>query len=119
MNNIKYITKKDFEKVRSIVEAEIEKIPSSHNRIRFERETELFREYIKKIPSRSEGKATLVLYTKTENLGTKKWSDMREGFRVDSINGINLVSKRVHTYILNTWGDMIKISDVLCVVKEG
>lgn len=106
---MKYITIKDFEKIRESAEAKATTIPAAHCRQKREAEESAVLNGIKSAKERTPGKPKFFIYETGENLGTKKWSHW---IRIHETMTIRPGTKETE----KTWGGIRK-SSILAVVK--
>lgn len=70
----KYITIKDYERIKENARTEADKIPFSYRRIKEETECTTVINGVRKTKERKEGKASYLLLMENYNQGTRKWS---------------------------------------------
>lgn len=84
---MKVITIKDYSRIREKAKQSIENIPSSHCRIREEKENEELIKLITTIKSRTNGKPHYLIVAEPYNQGTRKWSHYIKVVRQINIEG--------------------------------
>lgn len=86
---MKVITIRDYGKIKEKAKQSIKNIPSSHCRIREEKENEELIKLVTMAKTRTNGKPHYLIITESYNQGTRKWSHYIKIVRQVDIEGKN------------------------------
>ena len=107
---MKVITIKDYSRIKQQAKKSIENIPSSHCRIREEKENEELIKLITTVKSRTSGKPRYLIVAEPYNQGTRKWSHY-----IKVVRQINIEGKDGHETPCTLYG--YKKDKILAIVK--